>query len=305
MRKAFIEALVRHAEADEKVWLVTGDLGFSVLEVFRDKFPDRYLNAGVAEQNMMGVAAGLALDGKTVFVYSIANFPLLRPYEQLRNDVCYHQLNVKVVAVGGGLAYGSAGYSHHGVEDLAVARVLPNLRVFAPGDPVETKLCVAELVRTPGPAYLRLGKGGEPAVHQSEPVLTVGQPLRLRAGTSVTICSTGAVLGLCVAAADELARQGVSAEVLSVPTLVPLDAEAVLTSVRATGRLLCVEEHGEGGLTSVLAEVLAGAGLGARFGSLRLPKQPIKVAGTQDALRASVGLTSAGVVELARRLLAA
>src|SRR5262249_13809462 len=140
MRAAFIKTLYELAERDERVWLLTGDLGFTVLEDFARRFPERYLNVGVAEQNMTGVAAGLARCGKVVFTYSIANFPTLRCLEQIRNDVCYHEANVKVVSVGGGFAYGAAGYTHHGVEDLGALRLLPGMTVVAPGDPVETRL---------------------------------------------------------------------------------------------------------------------------------------------------------------------
>ena len=140
MRTAFTETLCKLAEQNQRIWLLTGDLGFSVLERFAERFPGRYVNMGVAEQNMMGVAAGLALCGKVVFTYSIANFPVMRCLEQIRNDVCYHNLNVKIVAVGGGVAYGAMGYSHHAVEDLAVMRAMPNMTVLAPGDAVEARL---------------------------------------------------------------------------------------------------------------------------------------------------------------------
>ena len=150
MRTSFIETLCQVAERDPRVWLITGDLGYSVLEKFSDKFPNRNLNAGVAEQNMVGVAAGLAKAGKIVFVYSIANFPTLRCLEQVRNDVCYHQLSVKIVAVGCGLAYGGHGYTHHGVEDLGVMSLLPHMTVIAPGDPVETRWATRTLVEHAG-----------------------------------------------------------------------------------------------------------------------------------------------------------
>jgi hypothetical protein len=147
MRTAFLETLVRLARHDERIWLLTGDLGYSVLEGFAREFPERFVNAGVAEQNLTGVAAGLALSGKIVFTYSIANFPTLRCLEQIRNDVCYHRANVKVVAVGGGLAYGSQGYTHFGVEDLAVMRALPYMTVVAPGDPVEARLATEAIAQ--------------------------------------------------------------------------------------------------------------------------------------------------------------
>ena len=191
MRTAFINTLNELASRDERIWLLCGDLGFSVLEPFAKSFPNRYVNVGVAEQNMTGVAAGLALSGKIVFTYSIANFPVIRCLEQIRNDVCAHNLNVKIVSVGGGFAYGSAGYTHHGTEDLAIMRVLPNMTVLAPGDPVETRLLTVAATEQPGPCYLRLGKAGEPTIHTSEPEITIGKAIILRQGGDGTLISTG------------------------------------------------------------------------------------------------------------------
>ena len=165
MRKTFITTLLALAEADPDIWLLNADLGFSFLEPFAERFPGRYLNVGVAEQNMIGVATGLALSGAKVFAYSIANFPTLRCLEQIRNDVCYHRAHVVVVAVGAGFAYGSQGYTHHAIEDLAVMRALPGMRVGVPGNRHETKALVTHFAREPGPAYLRLGRDGEPAFH--------------------------------------------------------------------------------------------------------------------------------------------
>ena len=169
MRTTFIETLCDLAERDERIWLITGDLGFSVLERFSERFPERYINAGVAEQNMTGIAAGLAHSGLVVFTYSIANFPVMRCLEQIRNDVCYHNMNVNVVAVGGGFSYGTAGYTHHGVEDIAVMRAMPNMTVVAPADPYETRKATESVAAHAGPCYLRLGKSREPDVHDGEP----------------------------------------------------------------------------------------------------------------------------------------
>src|ERR1700693_796065 len=165
MRGAFFRGLLALAERDHRVNLIVGDLGFGVVEEFARRFPDRFLNAGVAEQNMTGIAAGMALSGKIVFTYSIANFPILRCLEQVRNDVCYHNANVKIVAVGGGLAYGSLGSTHHATEDLAIMRSLPRMVVVAPGDPVETEAATRAVVAHSGPCYLRLGRAGESRVH--------------------------------------------------------------------------------------------------------------------------------------------
>src|SRR5437879_2689318 len=166
MRGAFFETLIQLAARDPNVFLVVGDLGFGVTEEFSRRFPRQFLNAGVAEQNMTGIAAGLALSGKTVFTYSIANFPILRCLEQVRNDVCYHHANVKVVAVGGGFAYGSLGATHHATEDLAIMRALPAMTVVAPGDPEEAMAATEAVAAHDGPCYLRLGRPGERKVHK-------------------------------------------------------------------------------------------------------------------------------------------
>ena len=258
MRNAFIAALLEVAEADPSVWLINADLGFSVLEPFAERFPTRYLNVGVAEQNMIGVAAGLALSGFKPFVYSIANFPTQRCLEQIRVDVCFHDAPVTVVAVGGGFAYGSSGYTHHAIEDLAVMRALPGMRVAAPADPVETAAFVREFVRDPGPSYLRLGRGGEPVLHAQPFVEAPRKPIRMRDGDTVALVSTGAVLAEVLAAAERLAQDGVDARVISVPLLKPLDEKALLAEIAGVCLIATIEEHSViGGLRDALAPLLA------------------------------------------------
>jgi transketolase len=274
-----------------------GDLGYSVLEGFSSRFPNRFVNVGVAEQNMTGIAAGLALSGKVVFIYSIANFPVMRCLEQIRNDVCYHNLNVKIVTVGGGLTYGSLGYTHHGVEDIAVMRVLPNMTVIAPGDPVEARLATQAILNTPGPCYLRLGKAGEPVVHQIEPEFQVGKAISLQLGSDLTLISTGGMLQSVVLAAEKLASQGYSVQVLSMPTVYPLDEPAIVQATKQTGKIITVEEHGLGGLGSAVAEVLALGGIPVKFRPLRLPREAMKVAGSQTVLRSSQGLSIERIVD--------
>ena len=297
MRTAFIKTLCELAEQDERIWLLCGDLGYSVLEGFSSRFPNRFVNVGVAEQNMTGIAAGLALSGKVVFIYSIANFPVMRCLEQIRNDVCYHNLNVKIVTVGGGLTYGSLGYTHHGVEDIAVMRVLPNMTVIAPGDPVEARLATQAILNTPGPCYLRLGKAGEPVVHQIEPEFQVGKAISLQLGTDLTLISTGGMLQSVVLAAEKLASQGYSVQVLSMPTVYPLDEPAIVQAAKQTGKIITVEEHGLGGLGSAVAEVLALGGIPVKFKSLRLQREAMKVAGSQTVLRSSQGLSIERIVD--------
>ena len=198
MRNAFIDELVAAAEFRDNIALVVGDLGYGVVEPFAKRFPKRFFNAGVAEQNMMGLAAGLASEGFHVFAYSIANFPTFRCAEQIRNDVDYHNLPVTIVAVGGGLAYGNLGYSHHAVQDYALMRVMPNMLIAAPGDPMEVRACMRYLINNPQPSYVRLGKAGEPCIHTEVPVVSPGMWLSIREGEKRggTYLTTGATLDL-------------------------------------------------------------------------------------------------------------
>lgn len=196
MRSAFIDELITAAATNDNVALVVGDLGYGVVEPFAKQFPKRFFNAGVAEQNMMGLSAGLASEGFHVFAYSIANFPTFRCAEQIRNDVDYHKLPVTVVAVGGGLAYGNLGYSHHAVQDYALMRVMPNILIAAPGDPMEVRACMRYLVKNPQPSYLRLGKAGEPCIHNTVPEVHPGSWLNIREGKQggTSYLTTGATL---------------------------------------------------------------------------------------------------------------
>ncbi|UOA09513.1 transketolase family protein [Methylobacter sp. S3L5C] len=198
MRSAFISELVAAAEINDNIVLVVGDLGFGVVEPFASRFPKRFFNAGVAEQNMMGMAAGLASEGFHVFAYSIANFPTFRCAEQIRNDVDYHNLPVTVVAVGGGMAYGNLGYSHHAVQDYALIRAMPNMLIAAPGDPMEVRACMRYLINNPQPGYLRIGKAGEPCIHAEIPKVSPGKWLTIREGEKggISYLTTGATLDL-------------------------------------------------------------------------------------------------------------
>jgi transketolase len=304
VRNSFLKALEELAAEDERINLVVGDLGFSVVENFMRRYPDRFVNAGVAEQNMTGLASGMALSGRTVFTYSIANFPTLRCLEQIRNDVCYHKANVKIVSVGGGLAYGALGASHQATEDLAVLRAMPGMVVIAPGDPIETTAAVRAIAAHQGPCYLRLGKAGEPVVHTKPVQFTIGRAIQLSEGCDVTIISIGGVLALCDQAARELEKAGVSVRLVSMPTLKPLDQDAVLAAARETKGLVTVEEHSAiGGLGSAVAETLAAADLPARLRVVALPDAFCRVVGSQEHLRATSGLTAQAVSAAARSLL--
>lgn len=242
MRNAFIQELVALARKNPQIALIVGDLGYSVIEPFADEFPDRFINAGVAEQNMTGLAAGMASEGYHVFTYSIANFPTFRCAEQIRNDIAYHKLPVTVVAVGGGLAYGSLGYSHHAVQDYALMRTLPNMLIAAPGDPMETRACMRYLVDNPGPSYLRLGKAGEPNFHACPPDVAPGRWLKVRAGKSKrALLSTGA--GLQIAMDWSANRKFEEYAVCSMPLWSMADKVAQVIALREHDEIVTVEDH--------------------------------------------------------------
>ena len=263
-----------------------------------EQLPLQFVNAGVAEQNMTGLAAGMALSGKIVFTYSIANFPVIRPLEQIRNDVCYHNANVRIVAVGGGMAYGSLGPSHHATEDIAVMRALPNMLVVAPGDPAETRLAVRALVDYQGPAYLRLGRAGEPEVHRIEPEFELGQAITVRPGNDITFICTGGMLYDTVQAAEALDELGIKARVISMHTVKPLDEEAVLAAARETQAVFTVEEHSIiGGLGGAVAELLLESDVRPRiFKRIGLSGGFSSVVGTQEYLRSQYSLDAPGIV---------
>ncbi len=305
MRTAFFKTLVEVAETDPRINLVVGDLGFGVVEEFARRFPDRFLNVGVAEQNMTGVAAGLALSGRTVFTYSIANFPTLRCLEQIRNDVCYHHADVKVVAVGGGFAYGALGMTHHATEDLAIMRALPEMRVVAPGDPLETEHATRALAATPGPFYLRLGRAGEPAVHEGPIEFALGKSIRLRDGMDVALVSTGGLLASCLKAAELLEDHGIRARLISMHTVKPLDEDAIISAASETGAILTVEEHSVlGGLGGAVAEVLAESGIAPlRFRRIGLPAEFADRVGGQEYLRAQYRLSDTAIADQVMALL--
>jgi len=300
MRNAFIEELVRQARTNPHVFLIVGDLGYTVVEPFAREFPDRFLNAGVAEQNMTGVAAGLASEGFHVFTYSIANFPTFRCAEQIRNDVAYHRLPVTVVAVGGGLAYGNLGYSHHAVQDLALLRTFPGLLLACPGDPGETQACVRFLSAHPQTSYLRIGKGGEPRIRSSDVDVCPGGILMAResVGARYALLTTTAVLKLALDAsvAPELAQ---SWDVASLPLWNQESVRATLpTWLAKYDRVVTLEEHlAAGGFSSFVRENLENTpALGARVRGLSLNAEVCGMVGTQPTLNIAGGLSARNLI---------
>jgi transketolase len=287
MRDAFIDELCILAAERDNVALIVGDLGYSVIERFVDSFPDRFINAGVAEQNMTGLAAGMASEGYHVFTYSIANFPTFRCAEQIRNDVAYHRLPVTIVAVGGGVAYGALGYSHHAVQDYALMRSMPNMQIAAPGDPLETRACLRWLVENPGPGYLRLGKAGEPRFHAELPAIRPGRWTKVREGTEDRVMvSTGAALGAAIERAEGRA-------VYSMPLWGMADKPAQPAQIERRLEVTTLEDHLlDAGFGSWMAEAVAGSELSSRLRPVGLSSAVCDMVASQSALNRIGGLTA-------------
>jgi transketolase len=297
MRDSFLQELVVQSEQHDNTFLMVGDLGYSVIEPFAEKYHARYLNAGIAEQNMTGMAAGLAQTGFNVFTYSIANFPTIRCLEQIRNDVCYHSANVKVVSVGAGLAYGSLGYSHHAVQDMACLRSLPGMLMATPCDPLETRALVEYLCTHTGPAYLRLGKAKEPVVHANRPKIT-GFPTftEVLAGnhTAILACGSVAELGKQAAQATGASLHSAALWMANAAT-----TQLVLEFVETFDRVVIVEEHlRSGGLGSFVRECLeARPDLQARVRCLCVDDKVCGMVGGQNYLRTHGGLTVESIIQ--------
>ena len=282
MRNAFIRGLTEVAATDDRIVFLTGDLGFKLFDDFAQRYPGRFMNVGVAEATMASVAAGLALEGKKPFIYSIVPFATLRCYEQIRNDICYHETDVTVVGVGGGYSYGPNGPTHHALEDIAVMRVIPNMTVLCPGDPAET---VA-------------------AVHAGPVSFAIGESLILRDGREVALLSTGNMLATAVQVADLLAGQSLACRVISMPTVKPLDTETIDGAVRQARVVATVEEHSRlGGFGSAVAEYIAELGVATTFRRFGAGDHFSHTCGDQEFHRQAQGLTARQIASAIAALL--
>lgn len=299
MRDTFVRTLVELAKEDKNIELITGDLGFGVLKPFWETVPNQFTNAGIAEQNMTTVAAGMALEGKTVFTYSIGNFPTLRCLEQIRNDCAYHNANVKVVCIGGGFVYGSLGMSHQATEDLAILRALPDVVVMAPADLVEAEECTKALAAYPGTAYLRLGRGGEKRIHEHIENFQIGKAIKVRDGKKIAIFSTGAIFEEVNAAYQVLIEKGYDPAVYTFPTVKPIDKIVIEECAREFEIIVTCEEHNIiGGFGSAVAEIMAEMKEKKAY-LLRIglnDEYSIKV-GNQNYLRQQYGMDSQSIVK--------
>ncbi len=299
MRNAFVQQLEQLAESDERIVLLMGDIGNRMFDRFKAKHPDRFYNCGIAEANMMSVAAGMALSGLRPIVYTIVPFVTTRCLEQIRVDVCYHQAPVTIVGVGGGLSYARLGTTHHSCEDIALLRVLPHMKVVCPGDAFEVRAALAQALAQDSPLYLRLGKKGEPVVHDDLPDLEIGRGLTLRNGDEIAILSTGNLLRTAVEAPQRLEDEGRSVRLVSFHTVKPLD-EKLLAECFSTSKLVVtLEEHSVlGGLGGAVAEWLADRrSRGAELLRIGVPDAFLHRVANQADARRSVGLDADSIVE--------
>lgn len=291
MRKTFVAGLIERAKTDDRIFVITPDLGFSVLEEFMTLYPDRLLNVGIAEQNAIGVAAGLALTGKVVYVYSIIPFVTMRCFEQIRVDVAYMNTNIRIVGVGAGFSYGPAGATHHAVEDIAIMRALPNMTVCCPGDPVEVRKIVNQSFDYPGPMYIRLGKSGEPAIHKQDAPVVIGKAIEVIHGKDLALIATSNMLETGKNMVEAWEKEGMQASLISMPTIKPIDKDFLVQLIKSNRPIVTLEEHSIiGGLGSAVAEIIAESGCAVPFKRLGIPDEFSHYVGSHAFIRNKYGL---------------
>ncbi len=300
MRNAFADEVTRLAAADERIVLLMGDIGNRLFDKFRAAYPGRFYNCGVAEGNMVSMAAGLAACGLRPVCYTITPFVTYRVMEQIRLDLCYHRQPVLVVGTGAGLSYASLGATHHSLEDLGMLRLLPHLKVTCPGDALELRAVLREALRQSDPVYMRIGKKGEPVVHADIPSLRLGESLALRDRGRIAILSAGNMLPTAMAVAEVLAGRGQEARVYSFHTIKPLDTKRLAELSRSCDLWVTLEEHAVlGGLGSAVAEWLAAnrPAPAPRLMCCGTPDEFMHEAGEQEHARRLFGLDAAAVAE--------
>jgi transketolase len=296
LRTAFFETLAAIAAEDPRTCLLTGDLGYMAVEPFSERFPDRFINVGVAEQDMVGIATGMAEAGFVPYVYSIATFATLRPYEFIRNGPVVHQLPVRVVGVGGGMEYGTNGISHYSLDDLGVMRVQPGMTVIVPADPNQARHAVKSVHDLAGPVYIRLGKDDRQIVPGLDGRFTLGRCERILSGDDVIMVAAGPIATTAVAAAQKLASIGVSCAVAVVSTLAPACKNDLLDLLGKFRVAVSVEVHYTvGGLGSLLAETIAESGIDCRLIRSGVHEAPVKISGSQAAMERAYGLDAEGL----------
>lgn len=306
MRNAFVETIYELTSKDKDVVLILGDIGGFLLQKYQKDFPERFLNAGIAEANMIGVACGLAMNGKKPFVYTITPFVTARPYEQVKDDVAYPNLNIKLAGIGSGIAYTPYGPTHHSIDDISLMRTLPNMAVISPADPQETKEAMRALLDYEGPAYLRLALVSKPlALKIPRPPFKLGEANVLRAGEDAVIIATGEITMLALEAAEKLAGEGIETAVINMHTIKPLDKDAVMRAAEHSRALVTFEEHSiYGGLGSAVAEVLAEKSVRhIPFKRIGINDVFCQDYGSREYLLQKFGLSAEGVVNSIHELL--
>ena len=298
MRNAFAQELTALARLDSRVVLLSGDIGNKLFDEFKDVDESRFYNCGIAEANMMGVAAGMALSGLRPFVYTITPFTTTRCFEQIRIDVCYHEAPVTIVGTGSGLSYTELGPTHHSLEDMAILRTLPGMRVLAPCDSVELRLALKAALDGSSPTYIRIGKKGEPNIHQSLPRFVIGEALVIRPGSDVALLCAGNMMSETLKAADILREQGIQAEVVSFHTVKPLDHEYLAQASKRFRLLVTIEEHGcIGGFSGAVSEWLLSEQSPLQQLSFGTPDEFMHEVGTQEYARKKYGLTAENIAK--------
>ena len=296
MRNAFIDTVIEACLQRDDIFIISGDAGLGVFDDFQKQRPDRFLNLGIAEQNMIGCAAGMALTGFRVYVYNIVPFVLYRCYEQVRNDICYQQLPVTLIGIGSGLTYSPMGMTHYSVEDLGIAQTLPNLHVFSPADPAEAESAARVTLAGDSPTYVRLAKRGEPRIHLDAPP-DVTRPLRLVDGSDVALVFHGTVVNEVMAAQETLSEMGVSVQVISLPQIAPCPMDRLNAMLADVGQVVSVEEHFvDSGLGSRLAYWHAAHRPEWKLSCLGIKPEYIHVIKKQDGMRQHYGLTAEHIV---------
>lgn len=298
MRVVFVNTLIEEARHNKDIWLVVGDVGFGLVEPFQKEFPDRFINVGIAEQNMIGVSAGLAIEGKNVFCYSLGSFGSARCYEQIRLDVCYRNTNVKIISGGGGLIFGYLGTTHHATEDISIMRALPNMIVLAPCDAVESKIATKEMIDIKKPCYMSLSRAGDNIVHQTMPkYIWDGTSSVLRYGNSrVTIMGCGGIMSEAVEAAKILSEDNINVDVVSLLTIKPIDKDVIIAN---DDRLIVtIEEHNlDGGLGSAVAEVMTDYDMSSKLIRIGIKDEFVQEVGSQAYLRKILGLDGESIAK--------
>ncbi|HVZ23098.1 MAG TPA: transketolase C-terminal domain-containing protein [Vicinamibacterales bacterium] len=307
MRKRSLDMVYELAKKDDRIVFIGSDLGAGTLDNFRREIPDRFFMEGVSEANIVGMAAGMALEGRIVYVNTIATFLSRRCYEQVVLDLGLHDVNVRLIANGGGVVYAPLGPTHLAIDDLAIMRAVPNMTIVAPCDADEMSRLMPLTVDHHGPIYIRLGKGGDPIVSKPEHGFQIGKAIQMTSGSDVLLVTTGITLKIALEAADALNAAGVGATVLHMHTVKPLDADAVLSHAARVQAVVTIEEHTiVGGLGGAVAEVLAEAGVGAtaRFKRIGLPDVFPHGYGSQASMMAQYGITAERTVAAVNSLLA-